>query len=90
MVYEATGYDVSLHHQPLLAGLSLPHCDGLPLLDAHLQAQPGLHLVGPLAELELGPAGRNLWGARHAARRITNIAADGTPTSTTTASPPPS
>jgi cation diffusion facilitator CzcD-associated flavoprotein CzcO len=70
MVYEAPGYEVSLHQEPLLAGLSIPECGGLPVLDAHLQALPGLHLVGPLAELELGPAGRNLWGAMHAARRI--------------------
>jgi cation diffusion facilitator CzcD-associated flavoprotein CzcO len=70
-VYEATGYAVSLRNEPLLAGLDLPAVDGMPILDDALQALPGLHLAGPLAELVLGPAGRNLWGAQRAAERIT-------------------
>lgn len=69
-VYEATGYRIDVAHLPWLA----PHvprvCDGLPVLDTHLAAAPGLHLLGPLAELELGPAGRNLWGAMRAAERL--------------------
>jgi cation diffusion facilitator CzcD-associated flavoprotein CzcO len=70
VVYEATGYEPALAAEPLLDGLPIPTCDGLPLLDDHLQALPGLHLTGALAELALGPAGRNLWGAQRAAERI--------------------
>jgi hypothetical protein len=73
--YEATGYAISARNEPLLAGLGLELCDGLPVLDGALQGLPGLHLAGALAELELGPAGRNLWGA--ARRRAA------TPSSTT-------
>jgi cation diffusion facilitator CzcD-associated flavoprotein CzcO len=70
VVYEATGYEVSIANEPLLAGLDVPVHEGLPILDEHLQALPGLHLTGGLAELALGPAGRNLWGAQRAAERI--------------------
>jgi len=46
--------------------------DGYPLTDANLRvgAHP-IHVMGRLATLTLGPAAGNLWGARHAARRIT-------------------
>lgn len=46
-------------------------CGGLPILDPALTAAPGLHVLGPLVELELEPAGRNLWGAMRAAERLT-------------------
>jgi cation diffusion facilitator CzcD-associated flavoprotein CzcO len=76
-VYEATGYRVDVGNVGWLA----PHvprvCDGLPVLDRHLQATPGLHLTGPLAELELGPAGRNLWGAMRASERLAACAQGG-------------
>lgn len=70
-VYEATGYRVDLADLPWLAPCVPRTCVGRPVLDAHLTAAPGLHLLGPLAELELGPAGRNLWGAMRAAERLT-------------------
>ena len=43
---------------------------GYPILDATLQWTSGLHVSGPLAELELGPAARNIAGARMTARRL--------------------
>ncbi len=46
-----------------------------PMVDAALQWRPNLHVMGPLAELELGPAARNLIGARRAAERLTPLAA---------------
>jgi hypothetical protein len=70
VVYEATGYEVAASNEPLLAGLDLPVHDGLPVLTDHLEALPGLHPTGALAELALGPAGRNLWGAQRAAERV--------------------
>lgn len=69
-VYEATGYRVDVKHLPWLAPHVPRACEGLPVLDHDLRAAPGLHLLGPLAELELGPAGRNLWGATRAAERL--------------------
>ncbi|MGQ0623211.1 MAG: NAD-binding protein [Sporichthyaceae bacterium] len=52
--------------------------DGWPVVDQSLQVAPGLHVMGPLAELELGPAGRNLWGAQRAATRLVDaICPDG-------------
>jgi hypothetical protein len=44
--------------------------DGFPVLDRHLRWCPGLFATGPLAELMVGPASRNLSGARMAALRI--------------------
>jgi cation diffusion facilitator CzcD-associated flavoprotein CzcO len=43
---------------------------GYPVVDSHLRWHPRLFVMGPLAELELGPAARNLAGARRAADRI--------------------
>ncbi|NDJ61415.1 MAG: FAD-dependent oxidoreductase [Chloroflexi bacterium] len=43
---------------------------GYPIVDAGLCWAPGLYVTGPLAELAIGPASRNLIGARLAARRI--------------------
>lgn len=70
VVYEATGYTVDVARVPWLAPHVPRALGGLPVLDRHLQAAPGLHLLGPLAELELGPAGRNLWGAMRATERL--------------------
>ncbi len=44
--------------------------DGYPIVDRHLRWRRGLFVMGPLAELEVGPASRNLSGARMAAERI--------------------
>ena len=56
--------------EPLLP--DVVEVDGYPLTDANLRigAHP-IHVMGRLATLVLGPAAGNLWGARHAARRIT-------------------
>ncbi|MFV8751457.1 FAD/NAD(P)-binding protein [Nannocystaceae bacterium ST9] len=51
------------------AGLPLAAC-GYPIVDAALRWHPRIHVSGPLAELELGPAARNIAGARMAAQRI--------------------
>jgi hypothetical protein len=39
-----------------------------------LQWGPGLFVMGPLAELELGPTARNITGARAGAARIARAA----------------
>ncbi|MGH8907740.1 MAG: hypothetical protein ACRD0K_14775 [Egibacteraceae bacterium] len=74
--YEALGYAVDVAR----LGWLVPHVGRrrgrLPILDRHLQTAPGLHLLGPLAELELGPAGRNLWGAQRAVERLTAAVAE--------------
>ncbi|MEM9466244.1 MAG: FAD-dependent oxidoreductase [Actinomycetota bacterium] len=45
--------------------------EGLPIPDDDLRiGLPPVHVMGRLATLKLGPAAGNLWGARHAARRI--------------------
>lgn len=50
---------------------SLPTApDGFPLVDPVLCWSPGLYVMGPLAELEVGPVSRNITGARLAAERI--------------------
>lgn len=50
-------------------GLPLAPC-GYPLVQPTLCWQGGLYVTGALAELELGPAARNIIGARHAAERF--------------------
>lgn len=69
-VYAATGHRIDVANIGWLAPWVAERVDGWPVLDSALQAAPGLHLLGPLAELELGPAGRNLWGAQRAAKRV--------------------
>ncbi|MEB3221160.1 MAG: FAD/NAD(P)-binding protein [Candidatus Sericytochromatia bacterium] len=54
--------------------LPLAPC-GYPLVDAALRWHPRLHVMGPLAELEVGPIARNIIGAQHAAARIATAAA---------------
>lgn len=74
-VWFATGGRVDVGADPLLGDLRsafpTPIHDGLPQLGADL-SWPGapIHLMGSYAALELGPAARNLWGARFAAARI--------------------
>ena len=54
-----------------IPGMNLPTArDGFPIVDRHLSWRKGLFVMGPLAELEVGPASRNLSGARMAADRI--------------------
>ena len=54
-----------------IEALDLPLApDGYPVVDDHLRWRPGLFVMGPLAELVVGPASRNLSGARMAAQRI--------------------
>lgn len=43
---------------------------GYPIVNEDLQWCPHLYVMGPLAELELGPIARNISGARQAAERI--------------------
>ncbi len=71
----ATGFAPERPGGPMVDGLiasaSLPcaHC-GYPIVDAALRWHPRLHVSGPLAELELGPASRNIAGARLAGDRL--------------------
>jgi hypothetical protein len=46
---------------------------GYPIVDSLLQWRPGLHVTGPLAELELGAVSPNIRGARAAAERISQV-----------------
>jgi len=50
-------------------GLRCAPC-GFPIVDTTLCWHPGLYVTGPLAELELGPASRNIAGARRAGDRL--------------------
>ena len=43
---------------------------GYPVVDARLEWGRGLHVTGPLAELEIGPVARNIIRARYAALRL--------------------
>ena len=43
---------------------------GYPTIDASLRWHPRIRVMGPLAELELGPTSRNIAGARRAADRV--------------------
>lgn len=76
-VYEATGYRVDVKHLPWLAPHVPRACEGLPVLDHDLRAAPGLHLLGPLAELA-GPPGATSGarrGQRNGCRRRSGTAA---------------
>ena len=54
------------------AGLPCAAC-GYPEIDSWLRWHPHIHVMGPLAELELGPVSRNIAGARRAADRILKV-----------------
>jgi len=55
----------------LIASASLPCAQcGYPVVDSALRWHPRIHVSGPLAELELGPASRNIAGAQRAAHRL--------------------
>lgn len=71
----ATGYD---QHRPggalvdrLIEDYALPVADcGYPIPDRGLKWAEGLYVSGALAELEAGPAARNIIGARMAGERL--------------------
>lgn len=76
LVILATGFARSLPGGDLLKDfvdeLSLPTAAcGFPVIDKYLQWTKDLFVAGSLAELELGPAARNIVGGRLAAERIT-------------------
>ena len=55
----------------LVANHALPCATcGYPAVDTHLRWHPRLFVMGPLAELEVGPVARNIAGARNAGTRI--------------------
>jgi len=59
----------------LIVSESLACADcGYPLVDHHLRWHPRVFVTGALAELELGPASRNISGARRAGERIVAFA----------------
>jgi len=69
----------------LITSASLPCAScGYPVVDTHLRWHPRVYVSGPLAELELGPAARNIAGARRAGDRLLG----GLRRSTTPADPP--
>lgn len=71
----ATGFERARPGGPWLdraiekLGLSCAAC-GYPIVDRALRWHPGIHVTGPLAELELGPPARNILGARFTAERL--------------------
>ena len=55
----------------LIESAALPCADcGYPVVDKALRWHPRVHVSGALAELELGPASRNIAGARRAGDRL--------------------
>lgn len=71
----ATGFEAKRPGGTLIDGairtMDLPTAtDGFPIVDRHLRWREGLFVMGPLAELEVGPVSRNISGARMAADRI--------------------
>ena len=54
-------------------GLPVAPC-GYPVVDGRLEWGRGIHVTGPLAELEIGPVARNIIGARYAALRLVKAA----------------
>ncbi len=71
----ATGHHGGVSHHPLAAQLQhqrpIELVDDWPVLKDDLRwPQTSVHLMGGLASLQLGPAARNLYGARVAAQRI--------------------
>lgn len=53
-------------------GLPIAPC-GYPVASAQLAWRPGLHVTGPLAELQLGAAARSIAGARRAAEILATL-----------------
>lgn len=55
------------------ASLPCARC-GFPIVDRWLRWHPRIYVSGPLAELEIGPASRNIAGARRAGDRLVEAA----------------
>ena len=78
-IWLATGHNLGVSRQPLLRQLhrqqQIELVDDWPVLTDDLR-WPGtnVHLMGGLAALRLGPAARNLFGGREAARLISRAA----------------
>lgn len=53
-------------------GLNCAEC-GYPIPTKTLEWGNGIYVMGPLAELELGPAAANIIGARHAGKRLNTV-----------------
>ncbi|WP_448571415.1 FAD/NAD(P)-binding protein [Trichothermofontia sp.] len=74
-IWLATGTQINVNQWPLLSEIReaypVPTIQGLPVLDSYLR-WPGcpLFIMGGAAALQLGPAARNLYGARMASGRI--------------------
>lgn len=71
----ATGFDMmrpgGVWLDDAIAHFNLPCAAcGYPVVDHTLAWAPGLYVVGPLAELEIGPIARSIAGARFAGKRI--------------------
>lgn len=78
LVVLATGYVQSRPGGRLIddaiAAYDLPVAsDGYPTPSPTLEWAPGLYVSGPLAELEVGPASRNIIGARMAGQRLVAV-----------------
>ena len=54
-------------------GLQCASC-GYPVVNAGLRWARGIYVAGPLGELEIGPAARNIHGARLAGKRLLEVA----------------
>lgn len=75
LLWLATGFEQDITRDPLLGpvaqALGIPVHGGLPEVDEHLRLDDApLFVTGPYAALAVGPACRNLAGARPAAQRI--------------------
>ncbi len=71
----ATGFENTVMNQPIIQDLitqlnaPLTKC-GFPNISYELEWLPNLFVAGGLADLELGPFGRNIMGGREASERI--------------------
>jgi hypothetical protein len=69
--WSCTGFAPDVRRLEWLGALrGAAHCDGRPLVGSTLELAPDCFVTGWLAELWVGPAARNISGARHAARVI--------------------
>lgn len=70
-VWSCTGFAPDVRRLEWLGAFrGAAHCEGRPLVGPTLELAPGCFVTGWLAELWVGPAARNISGARHAARAI--------------------